>query len=240
MLFTVADELEGRVAAGGAGADAPSCWGSGDITSPVSAVSVWLVGTLVRMRRAGIEEDEQLAVQREREAIARELHDVDRPLGLGDAGRRARRPRRAAHVSPTSPTRRWPRSRPAASRAWPSCAARSALLRGSDAVARHAPAAHARAAGRAARRGEPAGAAGGRRRPAPAAQGRRAVRVPDHPGGPDQRAQARPRHDGHRAPDLRRDADHRGLRRRPRATAAAPAAGCSACASARRCTAASS
>ncbi len=50
--------------------------GLGDITSPVSAVSVWLVGTLVRMRRAGIEEDEQLAVQREREAIARELHDV--------------------------------------------------------------------------------------------------------------------------------------------------------------------
>jgi signal transduction histidine kinase len=75
MLFTVADELEGRIAVA---ALVPTAvvLGVGDIVSPVSAVAVWLVGALVRMRRAGIEDDEQRAVQREREAIARELHDV--------------------------------------------------------------------------------------------------------------------------------------------------------------------
>jgi signal transduction histidine kinase len=75
MLFTVADQLDGRISAA---ALVPTAivLGVGDILSPVSAVAVWFVGAAVRMRRKDIEEDERLAVRREREAIARELHDV--------------------------------------------------------------------------------------------------------------------------------------------------------------------
>ena len=84
-----------------------------------------------------------------------------------------------------------------------------------------------------ARRPARAAARRGRAGPAPARD--RPVRLPDHPGGPDQHAQARARRPGRRRRPLRaRRAAHRGPRRRRRrdARATASATASSACASA--------
>ncbi len=74
-LFTVADQLPWPVAFG---ALVPSvlALALGDMVSPAPVFAVFGIGAAVRARRQEHAAGERMAVQRERAAIARELHDI--------------------------------------------------------------------------------------------------------------------------------------------------------------------
>jgi signal transduction histidine kinase len=75
MLFTVANELDWRFSLP-ALAFGVAALTVGDMVTPAASLAAWGVGAAVRARRDDIESARRLSVQREREAIARELHDV--------------------------------------------------------------------------------------------------------------------------------------------------------------------
>ena len=170
------------------------------IAAGVLAAGVWGLGAYAQARReraAGLarerEQRARMAVQHERTAIARELHDiVAHSVSVMLIGVRGARDGAARQ-----PGRRRRRARACRDDRGPEPGGAAAAAR-ADADAgrrrRAAPAAVARRPRRADRgvpRRRPSGAVGGHGRAAAAARRRRALGLPDRPGGAHERPQAR-------------------------------------------------
>ena len=186
----------------------------------------------------------RLAVLDERAGVARELHDTI-AHGVSVMVLQAGAAEQVMTSRPSRPARPPTPCRTSAARCSRSLGGCSACCAPTRTTARARRSRACRSSTRCSRRppGRPAGRAAGRRRAGRAGPGRRRVRLPRHPGGADQRAQAR---------RPRPDRGDRELRRRrarardpsasdgpPRARHGEAATGSSACASASSSTAAS-
>ena len=179
-------------------------------SEPSSSAGPWATGLALRLRRELAVANEQLrveqeektrrAVAEERSTIARELHDVV-AHAISVTVLQSRGARRLLGRDEESVRRALDAIEHTNTQALGDMRRLLAVLRDTEGDAATTPAALAVPARRAARRRPRLGAAGGgRARPATASPcpRRRPVGVPDRPGGPDQRAQAR------RAGDARR------------------------------------